>query len=108
MAFSLLAPKPVGAVGQSSGPRAVAGTVLRYTALVIAAVLFLLPYYLILRNGLASEHDITSPNWTFFPTNLHWENLGELFGDPSVPMAHALLNSGLIAIVQTAGQLLLG
>ncbi|GAA1711565.1 carbohydrate ABC transporter permease [Fodinicola feengrottensis] len=108
MAFSLLAPKPVGAVGQSGSVRGVLGTVLRYTVLVIAAVLFLLPYYLILRNGLSSEHDITSPNWTFFPSSLHWENLGELFSDPSVPMGHALLNSGLIAVVQTAGQLLLG
>jgi multiple sugar transport system permease protein len=108
MAFSLLAPKPVGAVGQSTGGRAVVGTVVRYTVLVVAAALFLLPYYLILRNGLSSEQDITSPNWTFFPSSLHWENLGELFSDPSVPMAHALLNSGMIAIVQTVGQLLLG
>lgn len=108
MAFSLLAPKPVGAVGQSSGPRSVIGTIFRYTVLVIAAILFLLPYYLILRNGLSSEQDITSPDWTFFPSSIHWENITELFSDPSVPMAGAMLNSALIAIVQTFGQLLLG
>ena len=86
----------------------VAGTVFRYLALTIAALVFLLPFYLIVRNGLSTEAEITSPEWTLFPSSLHWENVPELFTDPSVPMAHALWNSLVIAVLQTAGQLVLG
>ncbi|AHI01115.1 hypothetical protein KALB_7757 [Kutzneria albida DSM 43870] len=81
---------------------------LRYLALSLAALLFLLPFYLVVRNGLATESDITSPEWTLFPRTVHWDNLGELFGDQSVPMASSLLNSLLVAVLQTAGQLVLG
>jgi multiple sugar transport system permease protein len=84
------------------------GTVLRYLALTVAALVFLLPFYLIVRNGLSTEAEITSPEWTLFPSSLHWENVTELFTDPSVPMAHALWNSLVIAVLQTAGQLVLG
>jgi len=86
----------------------VAGTTLRYAALTVVALVFLLPFYLIVRNGLSTEADITSPEWSLFPSSLHWENITELFTDPSVPMAHALWNSLVIAVLQTAGQLLLG
>ncbi|RJQ73668.1 carbohydrate ABC transporter permease [Pseudonocardiaceae bacterium YIM PH 21723] len=81
---------------------------LRYLALVIASALFLLPFYLLLRNGLAEEADITSPQWTFFPSTVHWENIRELFEDPAVPMASSLLNSLIVSVLQTSGQLLLG
>jgi multiple sugar transport system permease protein len=81
--------------------------VLRYLALAVAAVLFLLPFYLILRNALSLDTDITSPDWALFPSTLHWENFGELFTDPSVNILRSLVNSAIIAVLQTAGQLLL-
>ena len=88
-----------------------AGTVvaqsMRYLALVVAAVLFLLPFYLILRNALSLDPEITAPGWTLFPTQLHWENFSELFSDPSVNIVRSLVNSAIIAVLQTAGQLLL-
>ncbi|GAA1896497.1 carbohydrate ABC transporter permease [Streptantibioticus ferralitis] len=80
---------------------------LRLVILVALAVLFLVPFYLLVRNGLATESDITAPNWTFFPRHLQWGNLRELFDDPSVPMLHALWNSAQIAVATTAGTLLL-
>jgi multiple sugar transport system permease protein len=86
----------------------VVATTLRYAALTVAALVFLLPFYLIVRNGLSTEADITSPEWSLFPSSLHWENITELFSDPSVPMAHALWNSLVIAVLQTGGQLVLG
>ncbi|NJP82635.1 carbohydrate ABC transporter permease, partial [Streptomyces sp. AA8] len=73
-----------------------AGRALRLMLLIVLAALFLLPFYLLVRNGLAAEEDITSPEWTFFPSEVHWSNVRELFVDPDVPMAHALLNSSLI------------
>jgi multiple sugar transport system permease protein len=79
---------------------------LRYLALAIAAVLFLLPYYLVLRNALSIDTDITAPGWTLFPKALHWENFSELFSDPSVRILRALGNSALVAVLETSGMLL--
>src|SRR2546429_3902787 len=91
--------------GRAPGPSA--GTiirgVLRYALLIILALLFLLPFYLIVRNGLASEREITSPNWTLFPSTLHFENIQELFNDSEVPFLDGLINSAVIAVLQTAG-----
>lgn len=87
--------------------RSATGAVVRWTALVIAAILFLLPFYLLVRNGLATRAEITAPNWTFFPSKIHWENFGQLFDDETVPFARSLVNSTVVATLQTLGQLLL-
>ncbi|MFI6100741.1 carbohydrate ABC transporter permease [Lentzea sp. NPDC051213] len=79
----------------------------RYLALSIAAVLFLIPFYLVLRNGLATEQEITAPQWTFWPNEIHWENFAELFSNPAVPMVRSMVNSLVVAVLQTLGQLLL-
>ena len=79
---------------------------MRYLALLIAGVLFLLPFYLIVRNALSLDSEITSPNWTLFPKTLHWENFTELFEDPAVNIVQSLRNSAIVAVLQTAGQLL--
>ncbi|MGW7270646.1 carbohydrate ABC transporter permease [Streptomyces sp. NPDC054864] len=84
-----------------------AGRALRLSLLIALALLFLIPFYLLVRNGLSSESDITSPEWTFFPSTLRWGNIEELFDDTSVPFARSLLNSSLIAIATTLGTLLL-
>ncbi|MEU6505055.1 MULTISPECIES: carbohydrate ABC transporter permease [unclassified Streptomyces] len=83
-----------------------AGRALRVVLLIVLALLFLIPFYLLVRNGLSSEQDITSPRWTFFPGELRWGNVRELFDDPSVPFARSLLNSALIAVATTVGTLL--
>jgi multiple sugar transport system permease protein len=83
------------------------GSVLRYLLLIGGAVLFLTPFYLLIRNALATDADITSPQWKVVPSHLQWGNISELFDDPSVPMWHSLVNSVLIAVVQTVGTLVL-
>jgi multiple sugar transport system permease protein len=88
-------------------PGKIVKEVLRYILLIILAILFLIPFYLIVRNGLASEQEITSPNWTFFPSTLHFENIGELFNDSEVPFLSGLENSFIIALLQTIGQILI-
>ena len=95
--------------GRPRGPSAwaIIRLVLRYALLVILALLFLLPFYLIVRNGLAAESEITSPNWTFFPSTLHFENIQELINDTEVPFLDGMVNSTIIAVLQTAGQILL-
>lgn len=74
---------------------------LRYAVLAVGAVLFLLPFYLVVRNGLMTESDITAPQWQWLPRVFQWGNISELFSDPAVPMAHSLFNSAFISIVQT-------
>jgi multiple sugar transport system permease protein len=97
-------PQPIG---YTRSPLGVVGSVLRWVALIIATLLFLIPFYLVLRNALSTEADITGVNWKFFPTHLQWGNIKELFGDENVPMARALYNSAVIGILGTGGQLLL-
>lgn len=80
---------------------------LRYLALSVAAVLFLVPFYLVVRNGLVSEAEISSASWTFLPSSVRWENFAELFGNPAVPLVRSMVNSLVVAVLQTAGQLLL-
>ena len=80
---------------------------LRYLALSIAAVLFLVPFYLVVRNGLVSEAEISATSWTFLPSSVRWENFAELFSDPAVPLVRSMVNSLVVAVLQTAGQLLL-
>ena len=77
-----------------------------YLAASVAAVLFLIPFYLVLRNGLSTDPEITAPGWKFFPSELHWENLSELFNNPEVPFARSLLNSTVVAVLHTLGVLL--
>lgn len=83
------------------------GRALRAVVLGALALLFLVPFYLLVRNGLSTETDITAPGWTFLPRTVHWGNIRQLFDDPSVPMLHALWNSTQIAVLTTAGTLLL-
>ncbi|GAA4019547.1 carbohydrate ABC transporter permease [Allokutzneria multivorans] len=93
--------------GYRRTPAGVVTSVLRYLALGVAALLFLVPFYLLLRNGLATEAEIAAPDWKFFPDTLHWENFAELFADPSVPLLASLGNSVVVSVLQTIGQLLL-
>ncbi len=92
-------------IHRSSGQQT--GVVLRSVALWIGALIFLIPYYLLLRNGLSTNRDITSPQWTFFPPVLQWSNIPELFNDPTVPMLRSLWNSVVVSVLQTAGTILL-
>ena len=94
-------------VGYRKGARAVAVTTAAYVTLGVTAVLFLVPFYLLIRNALATDAEITSPEWTFFPSKLHWENVTELFDDPFVPFLHSLWNSTLVAVLHTTGTLLI-
>jgi len=81
--------------------------VLRYGLLIILALIFIFPFYLMLRNGLATDAEITSPHWTFFPSKLHFENIQELFSDPDITFMDGMINSATIAILQTIGQTLI-
>lgn len=91
---------------RASGPRAVIGAAVLYGVLIVAAVLFLVPFYLIVRNGLSTDLEISSADWQFFPTSLHLDNIGDLFDNRAVPFARSLRNSAIVSVLQTAGAVL--
>jgi multiple sugar transport system permease protein len=79
---------------------------LRYGLLIILSLLFLLPFYLIVKNGLSTDQEIASSHWTFLPSTLHFENITELLSDPAINFVQGLINSAIIAVTQVVGQLL--
>ncbi len=89
-------------------PAQQAGATARYLVLVLGAGLFLVPFYLLIRNGLSTNADITSPHWKLLPTRFQWSNISELFSDPTVPMLHSLLFSLVVSVLQTTGSVLIG
>ncbi|WP_329203289.1 carbohydrate ABC transporter permease [Streptomyces sp. NBC_01435] len=65
----------------------------------LLTVLFLAPFYLMLRNALMDTQGLTSPDWTWWPSTMHWENFTSLFSDPALNMGQALGNSLLVAAI---------
>ena len=83
------------------------GGYLRQALLVFLAILFLIPFYIILRNAVMTDPQITSFDWFWWsPEPQLVENLTELFGDVSVPTATGLRNSAVIATTQLLFQML--
>jgi multiple sugar transport system permease protein len=77
-----------------------------YIATGSAAFFFLVPFYLLLRNALSTDAEITGENWKFFPTDIQWGNISELFTDETVPFGQSLWNSAVVATLHTIGVLL--
>ncbi|MEU1850644.1 carbohydrate ABC transporter permease [Streptomyces sp. NPDC019990] len=77
-----------------------------YIATGVAAFLFLIPFYILVRNALSTDAEITGENWKLFPTDIQWGNISELFSDETVPFARSLWNSAVVATLHTIGVLL--
>ena len=77
-----------------------------YIATGIAAFLFLIPFYILIRNALSTDAKITGEHWELFPTDIQWGNISELFDDQSVEFARSLWNSAVVAVSMTVGILL--
>ncbi|MFF7448098.1 MULTISPECIES: ABC transporter permease subunit [unclassified Streptomyces] len=88
------------------GGRVIGNTGL-YLATGVAALLFLIPFYLIVRNALMTDPEITGENWKWFPTDIQWGNITEPFDDETVDFSRALWNSWVVAILHTSGILLI-
>lgn len=90
--------------GSRARRRRVLRLVALYATLTALALLFAVPYYVIIRNSLSSRADITAPTWTWFPSQLQWQNLSELL-KPGSSLLRGILNSLTIAAVQVFAQL---
>lgn len=82
------------------------GAILRYAVLIPLAILFLIPFYLIVRNGLMTQPEITGFEWTWWPESPQWENFTILFDDPLAPMGIGMRNSAILAVVNLVFQTL--
>jgi multiple sugar transport system permease protein len=78
-----------------------------YIATGVAALLFLIPFYLIVRNAFMTDPEITGEEWKWFPTDIQWGNITEPFDDVTVDFAQSLWNSVVVAVLHTAGILLI-
>lgn len=84
----------------------VVGVYLQQIVLSALALLFLVPFYVMVRNALMTDAQITAFDWVWLPIPPQWENLVELFNDVAAPTATGLRNSAVIAISQVVFQML--
>ncbi|GKQ37093.1 carbohydrate ABC transporter permease [Streptomyces sp. A012304] len=89
-----------------AGGRGVMGSTGLYLATGFAALLFLIPFYVLIRNALATDAEITGEDWTLFPTDIQWGNFTEPFDDPTVDFGQSMLNSLVVGVLHTVGVLL--
>lgn len=81
--------------------------VVRYVVLGLLAALFLLPFYVLLRNAFATPRELASATWVWFPADPTLDNLRRLFANETVAMARSMVNSGVVAVVQTVATVII-
>jgi len=75
------------------------GAALRYLTLILLTILFLFPFYLMIRNALSTQAEITSFEWVWWPEKIQLSNWNALFDSTQVDMTIGLRNSVIIAVV---------
>lgn len=80
--------------------------ILRYGVLIVLAIAFLLPFYLMLKTALSSAADVASLTFVWWPSEPNWGKLGEIMADPE--FQEAILTSAVMAVTMTAGQIVIG
>ncbi|MBA2278307.1 MAG: carbohydrate ABC transporter permease [Chloroflexia bacterium] len=78
----------------------------RYLLLIPLTILFLFPFYLIMRNALMTNAEITAFEWAWWPADPQWGNFTRLFEGQFATMGTGLRNSAIIAIVNLVFQTL--
>ena len=79
----------------------------RYVVLTLLALLFLLPFYVLLRNAFATSPELAAARWVWVPADPSLDSLRTLFANDNVQLARSLLNSFVVAVVQTAATVLI-
>ena len=79
----------------------------RYTILGILAFLFLLPFYVVVRNAFATDDIITSDVWVLWPIPMHiLDNFRSIFQDSRISILSGIRVSVIVATLQTTLHLL--
>ncbi len=78
-----------------------ASGVAAYAAASVLAVLFLLPFYIIVRNAFSTQQAIVSPRWRWWPDALGGGTLANVLGNANLGILPALGTSLVVSITQT-------
>ena len=78
--------------------QSVGGSVSRYAILTVASAILLAPFVFIISISLASDQTTKRLQFSFFPTEFHFENFVKAFTS-NLPMGHFLLNSFILVFV---------
>ena len=83
------------------------GQVGLYAALLVLGAIFLFPFYVMIRNALMTQREITSFEWSWFAADPQWGNFKRVFTDTEGgSMTTGLRNSAIISAVTVAFQML--
>ncbi|WP_222711033.1 carbohydrate ABC transporter permease [Quadrisphaera setariae] len=85
------------------GPGAGALLALRYAVLAVLGLLFLLPFYIMVKTAVSSPADIASRTFVLWPSQPDWSAFGRVLEDPS--FTTAIITSSLMAVSMTVGQI---
>ncbi|MCX5529472.1 carbohydrate ABC transporter permease [Streptomyces sp. NBC_00006] len=77
----------------------VLGSAATYLVLCLLAVVFLIPFYVLLRNAFMTTPEVTATDWNWLPSALNWDNFTSLFDNPERPFGRSLVNSLVIAVI---------
>lgn len=78
-----------------------ASRIARYALLIMLALIFLLPFYVMFRNAFSTQKHIASPKWHWLPDQLDFTNLKSLLANDTIGIGSAMLNSAVTASLQT-------
>ena len=70
-----------------------------YVAAVVFAIPFLFPFYLLLRNAVMTQAELGALEWSWWPSEMSFQGFTDAFGNSSVPLGRALVNSTIVAVV---------
>ena len=93
-------------VGSRSKALSTLSLILRYLLLIILALIFLFPFYIMVRNALSTNAEITSFEWVWWPKQMQWSNFTDLFNTREFNMRLGLRNSALLALFNLVFQTL--
>ncbi len=86
-------------------PPITARSVVLYALLIALALIFLLPFYVMVRNAFMTDLEITSPNFEFLPSVWQFGNISELLNNPDVPILTGMRVSAIMAVSQVVCQM---
>lgn len=82
-----------------SGRRSL-GLTLRYVIASVLALVFLIPFYAMIKTALSTNEEIYTSDFTLWPKDPQWQRVPELLSDPM--FLTALKNSAIMAVVSTS------
>lgn len=85
--------------------RSSAGRVLRYAVASVLALIFLIPFYAMVKTALSTNDEIYSQDFVLWPSDPQWQRIPDLFADPRY--LDALMNSAIMAVVSTSLSILI-